>query len=647
MSENDGDAIRPSAPPTDSHPGGFAWTEPPRLFFPLALLVYGAFFWKRLFFSNALPVSVDTLRLYLPSLAIGKDLLRHLAFLWEPQRNMGEPFLATPQNEALYPIRLLALWTSITSYQKIFVGFHALWAAIFGFRLGRSLFNAAWPSAIVALGAGFNGFFLCRSPFYADYAAIAWLPCVAWCLIEKRWIGLAAALAFQWMAGLPTFSILTLLACALFALARGDRFTNLRGLAGAGILFLGLAAVQLVPFIEMLKESMRGVSMTPELAFLNSVTPAALVQQLAAPSFLSANLDDPRWILIRFYLGPVFLALGIAPIFTKDTAGRAFGGCALAFYLLALGSHNPIYPWIPFIRIFRYPSQWLFLGVFFQCLAAAAGLRRLKNPRFQAAVVALAALDLLMFSARTHFVWGREDRLYDTAHQLPGLMPPDPDHRLFHSEQILFRRTPWDLPTEAALAMTRDLLVPSFAAFRGYREVTSHHSLTSRRNLAYVHRLNRAPADSPLFDYAGISQTVATTPEGALKATPSENDFGVIANLHPKPRVFMADGGRPVRLLEETPGVFLFEADGPGLAVVSESAYPGWRVTVDGVPETPRMFEDTFLAVELQPGAHRVAFRYRPASFRWGLGISILSLLGAAGAALRQRRRSVAVGAFA
>jgi hypothetical protein len=68
------------------------------------------------------------------------------------------------------------------------------------------------------------------------------------------------------------------------------------------------------------------------------------------------------------------------------------------------------------------------------------------------------------------------------------------------------------------------------------------------------------------------------------------------------------------------------ELPAPGYLVLTDAWYPGWRVTVDGVP-APLLRADLFFrAVALEPGAHRVVFTFRPMSLRWGLALSALGV---------------------
>lgn len=68
------------------------------------------------------------------------------------------------------------------------------------------------------------------------------------------------------------------------------------------------------------------------------------------------------------------------------------------------------------------------------------------------------------------------------------------------------------------------------------------------------------------------------------------------------------------------------DLDTPGILVLADSYYPGWRVYVDGKEEKIFRANLFFRGVKLAAGGHRVEFRYEPWSFRSGLIISLATL---------------------
>jgi len=64
----------------------------------------------------------------------------------------------------------------------------------------------------------------------------------------------------------------------------------------------------------------------------------------------------------------------------------------------------------------------------------------------------------------------------------------------------------------------------------------------------------------------------------------------------------------------------------PGVLVLADSFYPGWKVFVDGEEREVLRANYFFRGVFLPPGDHQVVFRYEPASFYYGAVISLLTL---------------------
>ena len=63
----------------------------------------------------------------------------------------------------------------------------------------------------------------------------------------------------------------------------------------------------------------------------------------------------------------------------------------------------------------------------------------------------------------------------------------------------------------------------------------------------------------------------------------------------------------------------------PGVLVVSNSWYPGWRATVDGQPVPMLRANLLFRAVALPAGVHDVIFEFKPTGGRAGLVIALVA----------------------
>ena len=76
----------------------------------------------------------------------------------------------------------------------------------------------------------------------------------------------------------------------------------------------------------------------------------------------------------------------------------------------------------------------------------------------------------------------------------------------------------------------------------------------------------------------------------------------------------------------------------PGWVVLADTFYPGWTATVDGVAAPIHPTDLLFRGVFVPPGTHRIALRYQPRPFRFGLALSVLGLAISAFLIVRGRR---------
>ncbi|MFO7774792.1 MAG: YfhO family protein, partial [Candidatus Hydrogenedentota bacterium] len=123
-------------------------------------------------------------------------------------------------------------------------------------------------------------------------------------------------------------------------------------------------------------------------------------------------------------------------------------------------------------------------------------------------------------------------------------------------------------------------------------------------------------ADAPLTEYAG--------------PLPASRDSA------PTPATITQEGHD--RVVVDVP-----ETASPGVLILADTWYPGWRATVNGESAAVFPVDGMFRGVVLpEEGPHRVVFRYTPQSFQAGLGLSLLSALIALGGVFATVRRKQA-----
>jgi hypothetical protein len=77
-----------------------------------------------------------------------------------------------------------------------------------------------------------------------------------------------------------------------------------------------------------------------------------------------------------------------------------------------------------------------------------------------------------------------------------------------------------------------------------------------------------------------------------------------------------------------------------GMVVISDTYFPGWKVTIDGVPSEIREVYGALRGVAVSQGRHRIRMWYRPGSVIAGAMLTLAGLIGICALALWERRRA-------
>jgi hypothetical protein len=109
-----------------------------------------------------------------------------------------------------------------------------------------------------------------------------------------------------------------------------------------------------------------------------------------------------------------------------------------------------------------------------------------------------------------------------------------------------------------------------------------------------------------------------------------EFDPAAVAILDQAPPcdLILPDSPGAATVLDERPGYWLIETESsaPALLLLSETAYPGWQVRVDGETAAPLIAYTAIRAVCVPAGTHQVEWRFNPPIFKVGAVISALAL---------------------
>jgi len=378
------------------------------------------FFWK-LAFTNLILARGDMFLYFYPNWNYAADAISHGHLpIWNPYLFMGVPFLANSQTGVLYPLNLALAWLPTTRAINLTLILH-LWLAgagayIFARRSLHLSRLAAWLGSVTfALG----GYLPAQVEHVNQLQALAWLPFlfVLFDLALTRWqatFALAAVITLQLLAGHTQSVFISLVGLGLYALwpvieAIISRRWDLRDLMrragvwlGAALLGAMLAAVQLVPTLELARQSMRAGGLMWREAVSFSLSPLMLIQALL-PNYRQMIFSE--YVAYLGIIGLAMMVLGVWACWSSKSeisTPRKNGGQAFKFQIsnaravsilalmglfFALGGYNPLYSLLvkfaPGFNLFRVPARWLVLYAFGAAMLAAIGMEQFSNLNFQ------------------------------------------------------------------------------------------------------------------------------------------------------------------------------------------------------------------------------------------------------------------------
>lgn len=356
-----------------------------------------------------------------------QELKKNRIPIWNPQIGTGYPILAEGQTGTFFlpNIVLLRFLPFALAYNLDLVFTFILAAAgiyLFSRSLQLNKLASTYAGIIFALG----GFFVVHVQHLHLIQTASLLPWLFWTVNEylnkKKVIYLAffsIFIAQQIFAGFPQlvvyglFGLYLYLAIKLF-LAKNALLKNLFFISVFLILGFGLAAVQILPTLELLKLSGREASAANVLNQF-PYTPKNLLQ-FANPFILGSPKDGtyPKWVPEVWgiywesiaYVGllPLFLSItSIKLILKKKTKEKwillIFLLLALVGITLALGKYSPAHPFfsIPPFNLFRVPSRFLLFTQLSLVILAATVLNKLNKKFIIAVILLVSTLDLFHY----------------------------------------------------------------------------------------------------------------------------------------------------------------------------------------------------------------------------------------------------------
>src|SRR5262245_17429444 len=366
--------------------------------------------------------------------------------LWNPYEYAGLPFLAGGQSGALYPLGALFYLLPVERAYGPFLAVHVFMAGAFAYGLARVL--GCRPSAALVGGVGFafSAFLIVSFTWPMVVSAASWLPLLLLFveLIVRGWergapperaVGLAllgaVALALQILAGhleVTFYAAFTLLFYGAGRVVLGP--LRERGIAAAlgglgclalmGLLGPAIAALQLLPFYELIGQNFRR-GLVDYATVVGYALPPLQVATFLVPDFFgnpshhdyfslvarawrsAPDFTDPpstiwwgapkNYVEAAAYVGVLPLLLApLGALLARTRAALLLALLALLSLALAFGS--PLYGLfffgVPGVDQLHTPFRWIYPYTTAVCVLAALGLEGvLRRPRRWLAVLGL------------------------------------------------------------------------------------------------------------------------------------------------------------------------------------------------------------------------------------------------------------------
>lgn len=374
-----------------------------------------AFLWK-IVFTGRILAGVDVFTYFYPYRALLSQAIHDGKFpLWNPYLFLGAPFFADSQAGTLYPLNLLLTWLPVPYQVTASIVIHLVLAGLFAYLFARRSLRLDKAGAFTASAVfGLGGFLLAQAEHVNQLSVSIYLPLMLYLVDLTRarvqvaqrptqavkvafWPGsaLAGVIALCVLAGHAQSLYICVVAAAVYALwpalvrervPPGERRrllahagAPLAALATAAASGLLVAAVQVLPTLELSQLSLRGGGMTYREAVSFSLRPRLLLTALL-PQYRTGVFSE-----YIAYVGIFATALAILGFWRSPDRPRAriFAVIAGAGLFLALGGFNPLYyvlyRVVPGFDLFRVPARWMLLYHMAAAMLAGMGIESLQG----------------------------------------------------------------------------------------------------------------------------------------------------------------------------------------------------------------------------------------------------------------------------
>ncbi len=166
----------------------------------------------------------------------------------------------------------------------------------------------------------------------------------------------------------------------------------------------------------------------------------------------------------------------------------------------------------------------------------------------------------------------------------------------------------------------QEMLGSNIGMMWGIREASGYEPVPVKRGVGYLAQLAETWKQRPFA--SDVMDRLCRAGVGAVAIGEDANSWRVVPLPHSCSRAWLLPETR-LNVTDISPQEVHIDADAPGRVVLMDTAYPGWKVWVNGKPQPILVHEQAFRLVEVPSVPASVVWRYEPDTFRIGLYLSL------------------------
>ena len=392
--------------------------------------IFYTLFFSPVFFSKGLLAPADGIVQSVPAFYTPRTLWTNLLL-------SGFPALADPTVQSCYPLSLI-LSVIPGSWNSFVISAYVL-SSCFSYGYVYTITRSRLAASVSGIIYGMSGFMMAHLGHTTMIHTAVWMPLIIWALeklrhnFDVRWFAIGVgAVAFSVFAGHPQIFVYSTGLSAVYALIMGwsasiGKWKYYKIFLGFLVLGVALAAIQLIPTIELSKLSARS-EMTFE-EFITYSLPLNQIIQLIFPYLFGHYY--PNWLYkLPYYFGEWNLTeitgyIGLLPILLAAIGFLSYRHKRISLFwffagllalLLTFGGATPLANLmyhIPAYNKFRVPARHFIEVALAVSVLAGLGIaaiqQQMASKRFLLKVISASA-GLMLISALSIFVFSNQIR---------------------------------------------------------------------------------------------------------------------------------------------------------------------------------------------------------------------------------------------